>query len=330
MKVTFLLPNEIDISRLVNYDLTTHWRLLFEAPHSWITQSYLRLKSTGYDVLLDNTIPQDGIVVFHAKDKSKLLKQKIPKNIILVCIRGDLHCSLFADFEILQNYPYVDNKKTFFIPHWSQPCLIPRNPKRESALTTLSFKGFKKNLHQDFRSTKWNIFLNEQDLEWLDDSTNKTGKNGSDNIDWHDYSEIDLIIAVRPPCKLNYTHKPPTKLYNAWLAGVPAILGPESAYQALRKSELDYIEASNFEEAQMAILNLKKNPDLYQAMVENGFQRAAEYTNEAITQQWAELLFNVIPRESANNSTRFINLFPRRTQRMIRKALYPLLGKKSR
>ena len=38
--------------------------------------------------------------------------------------------------------------------------------------------------------------------------------------------------------------KPPSKLFNSWLAGVPAVLGHESAYRAERRSDLDYIEVS--------------------------------------------------------------------------------------
>src|SRR5262245_14056313 len=70
---------------------------------------------------------------------------------------------------------------------------------------------------------------------------------------WHDYSNIDAIVAVRP--LVNHQHvadssdrKPASKLCKAWLAGVPAILSPEVTFQDIRRSELDYLEARNVPE----------------------------------------------------------------------------------
>ena len=45
----------------------------------------------------------------------------------------------------------------------------------------------------------------------------------------------------------------PSKLINAWLAGCPGILGPESAFQQLRESELDYIEARTVDDIVNAV-----------------------------------------------------------------------------
>jgi len=59
-------------------------------------------------------------------------------------------------------------------------------------------------------------------------------------IDWPDFREADLILAVRPGDRRRATNKPASKLVNAWLAGVPALLGPEVAYRELRRSELEW------------------------------------------------------------------------------------------
>lgn len=47
---------------------------------------------------------------------------------------------------------------------------------------------------------------------------------------WHDYREIDVVVALRPKSTKKHFCKPATRLYNAWIAGVPAILPNESAY----------------------------------------------------------------------------------------------------
>jgi hypothetical protein len=108
---------------------------------------------------------------------------------------------------------------------------------------------------------------------------------------WHDFSYVDVIIAVRDLSgKTHFQWKPAQKLYNAWLAGVPAILGKESAFQRERKSELDYLEVSSLDEVLAALKLLRDNPELRQKMIENGFERAKEYSPVIITEYWKNLI----------------------------------------
>ncbi|WP_133405249.1 glycosyltransferase [Parashewanella tropica] len=329
MNVTFLLPNEKDITPFLDYDLRQHWHLFVEAPHCWITQTYLHLVSRNYPVQLSNRLPESGIVVFHAKDKKALFALNPSPSLILVCVRGDLNSPMIADFELLQNPTYVDDQHNFFIPLWSQACLIPRTPSRENTVSTLSFKGFNKNLSSEFQQPEWEQFLQKNQLSWHKDSTTSDDESGKTQVMWNDYQNVDVMLAVRPKCKLNFSHKPATKLYNAWHAGIPAILGKESAYQALKQSDLDYIEVSSAEEAKAAILKLKNEPALYQAMVENGHKRAIEFSDDAISEQWAKLLFNTIPEKSQHlrHRKRWLPLVWRHR---INKCIYPLLGRSRR
>ena len=73
---------------------------------------------------------------------------------------------------------------------------------------------------------------------------------------WADYSDVDLVLAVRPPIG-THTDKPASKLYNAWRAGVPALLGPEPAFRELYTDTLDYVEVSTVDEALAAIDRLR-------------------------------------------------------------------------
>ena len=41
---------------------------------------------------------------------------------------------------------------------------------------------------------------------------------------WSDFSQVDLVVAIRPPHPRLHSPKPATKLVNAWIAGVPAVL----------------------------------------------------------------------------------------------------------
>src|SRR5206468_2838231 len=78
----------------------------------------------------------------------------------------------------------------------------------------------------------------------------------------------------------------PTKLFNAWHAGVPAILGRESAYELQRRGELDYLEARTVPALVTALRRLRDEPEFRRAMVANGHERAKETDYAVITQRW--------------------------------------------
>jgi len=129
---------------------------------------------------------------------------------------------------------------------------------------------------------------------------------------WHDYSTVDVVLAVRP--KFDDGHlrpeKPASKLINAWHAGTPAILGPEYAYRELRTSPHDYLEVDSLEEAMSAIDQLLEDRSLYAQMVQRCKKRACEFTFERITERWAEVLFECIPRVVAQPSVRWTRPVP--------------------
>jgi hypothetical protein len=112
------------------------------------------------------------------------------------------------------------------------------------------------------------------------------------------------VVAIRQFTPYpTFDQKPPSKLINCWLAGIPAILGAESAYRALYRSELDYIEAHSKEEVIAALIQLRDNTDLRSSMAENGFIRSREVSAEATVQRWIRFLEDVaIP--SYNSWTR--------------------------
>ncbi|MGB3511923.1 MAG: hypothetical protein WBA93_22330 [Microcoleaceae cyanobacterium] len=88
---------------------------------------------------------------------------------------------------------------------------------------------------------------------------------------WNDYTNLDVIVAARSfDYNNHYPNKGSIKLINAWHSGVPAILTPELGFMAERKTDLDFIIIRSSQEALGAICRLKKNPELYQKMVDNG------------------------------------------------------------
>jgi hypothetical protein len=298
MRVTFFLAGAEGHLNVLRYlDPDRDWRRFQQGEGAWILQTYLRLARERYPVELAWKPPEEGIVVFHAKEGRRLRSRlRGTENLVLVGVRGDNREPLMADFEIVQNGRFANGRKRFFIPHWPQPGLLPRDPDRGARIERVAYKGFDANLHPDFRQVDWADFLAGHGIAWITDSVRFAGPATDEAaLSWPDFRTIDLIVAVRPRERKMRTSKPATKLVNAWLAGVPALLGPEYQFREIRRSDLDYIEVSSAEEAKVAVRRLLADPDLYREMVENGRMRATEFSAEAILGRWTELLYQTIP-----------------------------------
>jgi hypothetical protein len=321
MKITFFLAGEKDIAALRRLDPDRDWREFHRGERVWILQTCLRLARAGYPVELTASPPSEGIVVFHAKHARELRSQwRRLGNAVLLGARADNREPLIADFEVVQNGRFADAERRFFIPHWPQPALLPRDPSRGATIRRIAFKGFEQNLHPEFQSPAWREFLAERGIEWEIDAVPFAGAaTDQAGIDWPDFRQVDLLLAVRPEDRRLWTPKPASKLVNSWLAGVPALLGPEYAYRELRRSELDFLEVSSLAEAKAAVLRLLERPDLYQAMVDNGRARGAAFTAEAILSQWVDLLTRKIPALAPSRSSRRPPLPLREAGRWLRR-----------
>jgi len=338
MKVTFYLPDEPNLPQLITLDPDKDWKR-FRKGQRWTVQTYIRLKRNGNKVGISNILPEKGIVVYQQRHKDSLKKELIRrkiKDLVLVCIRGDKSESLIADFEILQNDKWADNKRFFHIPYWPQPGLIPRDKRRKNKVETIAFKGFHQNLHDYFLNGKWSKWLVNNNMKWqLDSQEFYSSEENGVSADWHDYRNVDVIVAMRPKPKRidqknGFTAKPATKLYNSWHAGVPALLAPEYAFQQLRKSELDYIEVNSIQEVKDAVIKLQSNPDLYQAMVENGLNRATDYSVEQILSKWEDFLFDQLPKLIGTSNFKRNKMIPFQLKILIRRLQRYISGRTKR
>ena len=260
---------------------------LLRGEECWIAQTHARLRDAGVPVRLDNRVPDAGIVVFYAGDKRAVWRAHAPRSpALLVAVRSDRHPVGFADVEIVQNASSADGARTRHVPHWPQAGLLPRDPARGARVRTVLFPGTPQNLHPGFRGGAWQRFLADRGLEFRCHYANACGGPPA----WHDYRDVDVMLGVRPAARRLVANKPAWKLVNAWLAGVPAILGPEVAYRELRRDPLDYLEAAGPDAAVQALARLLDEPGLYAAMVTNGRRRGADFTVEANLRRWRELL----------------------------------------
>lgn len=265
-------------------------KYLFLGKFDWTLQTYLHLKDKGFPCELAKTPPSEGIVLAH-----KDFLEDIPRPsqyTFLICLKSDRTPHGYAQVHIVQNpedrvdkvqEQFVDS---FFIPHWVQPLLIPRNKERGERFENIGYVGSDIELAAEFKEKSWKDVLKSMGFNWVMATT-------SDR--WSDYGDLDALVAIRK-CnskseELNF--KPATKLYNSWHTGIPAILGVESAYRAERKSELDYIEANSPEEVIRALKRLRDDRELREKMVGNGRVRSEETKPMVLVNKWEDFLINV-------------------------------------
>jgi hypothetical protein len=255
---------------------------------SWIATTYLNLNKRGVPCSVVKTMPQKGIVL---ADRDTL-GDKTPylQDVMLVCPKGDREFHPSAEIHIVHNQMEYKNSRNiiwnpYFIPHWPQPGIIARDPQRSNRIENIGFFGTGHNLTEEFKSSDWAQALNKLGCQW---------KWKRKPMEWNDYSEIDLIVAARSFDRFNYSHKPASKLINCWQAGVPGLLAPESAFITLKKSSLDFIEVRSLQDVIYAISDLRRDPQRYRAMVENGYQRAQKFSTEAVAQAWEVCIENYL------------------------------------
>ena len=306
--ITFYLPFKRDGLTAVPERATDYWRWITanrsvgEGKYSWTLQTYLQLLEAGIPCRLSEEFPTAGIVVSH---RDFLPVFMLPRSdVFLVCIKPDRKEHTWAQHYIVQNQRDAvlalrkGRNRTSVIPFWPQPSLVPRSASRGTHVEHAAYFGRLLNLTPELKDARWADTLRSLGFTW---STVPLEA-------WNDYSTIDVTVSVRSfeetPAVVdpitNADSKPPSKLINSWLAGVPAIVGRESAYQTIRESDLDYIEVSSPDEIKDALIRLRDNPKLYAAMVAHGHKRTVDYSTAATCRKWERALYeDIAPSASA-------------------------------
>jgi hypothetical protein len=295
--IYFYFPQEISTGKLP-LNATSYWQWQC-AEHSispmrsggcfWTLQTYLYLNDFGFPCQLVTTLPDEGIVVSHRDYLDATLQPG--SKVLLVCLRADVDRHPYAQLHVVQNPHQAIPQQlmalwpSYFIPHWPQPSITPRDASRGDLFENVTFLGNEVNLVSEFRESSWYGQLEDLGLKF---------QKKLNHDEWNDYSDIDVVLAIREFGQQNdWRGKPASKLYSAWHAGVPVLLGYESAFRAERKSDLDYLEATSLEEVISALKLLRDDQKLRNAMIENGWLRAKETQPDVMVAKWQEFLTTV-------------------------------------
>ena len=197
-------------------------------------------------------------------------------------LRGDTQHSKIAHYSLEQNLTRAAKPNAGFAKIWPQPGLPPRDPARGDMIRVIGYRGVPKNLEENFRSPAFCDALRERGIEL---SWNVNDHKGAYPF-YSDYSEVDLTLSIRNMTLTNAAGKPASKLVNSWIAGAPALLGPEPAFFELQEDELDFLVVRKPEDALNAVDHLLANPGIYRQMRERCRDRAFAHTAPSVVAKW--------------------------------------------
>jgi hypothetical protein len=252
--------------------------------YNWTVKTYGYLSKMGFPCRLTHELPDEGIIVTHREFFKNTM---IPnRRQLFVCAVADFWRHPFAQLHIVQNPrdPLLVNASPSWpavnIPLWPESGLIPRDPARGDLFENVAYFGLPPRLAPQLRSEKFAARLREHGFNFRIVSRDR----------WNDYSDTDAVLAVRNFAPVSWHKFPPSKLYNSWVAGVPALLGSESAYQAERRNEYDYFEVHSTDEVLETLLRLRGDQRLRAAVARNCAERAVGVDPVRIAERWSTFL----------------------------------------
>jgi len=251
----------------------------------WIYQTWAALQAAGVDCELSTELPSQGIMV--------ALSGFFPDSfrpgagVFFFGVVADYVPHPSAHLHIVQNRAHAARLPgAVFVPLWPQPNLIPRDPTRGRLFQNVCFLGDPQNLAPELRSPAWAEHLRKQlGIVWEIRRAER----------WHDYSDVDCVVAIRDFSNARLLHKPASKLYNAWLAGTPFIGGTDSAYAADGIPDENFLQARSPEQLFQLLKRLKSDPVFCAQLTAAGGMAGREFTREKTTARWKDLAARVLP-----------------------------------
>ena len=290
-EVTFCLPPQCIPTKAQEQEMARgiiHPELQYTIFYNWIYQTWYFLTQAGIPCQLSKELPNEGIVVTLGQTLPASFQQKIlSRKIFLVDVVADNKPCAAGSLHLIQNgTDAAQTADSVYMPHWPQPHLIPRHPHRKNRFENICFFGHLKNLAPEFQSPAWQ--------ERLQKELGLSFK-AKEIQEWHDYSNVDCILAIHDFSAALHLDKPGTKLYNAWLAGIPFIGGSDTAYAADGRPGKDYLVAASLEEVFQHLCHLKEDESFRLSLVKEGKKSVAGFNQQATLECWKKLVLETIP-----------------------------------
>ncbi len=244
--------------------------------HTWVWPLYCQLKMRGWPVSFSYELKEGAVNIIHGEVARWQLKASDINRYFIVGVRADFRPFPYGHYEIVQNKRYAGGRR-IYMPLFSQPGLIARDPGRGEQVVNICIAGRLQNSIEFSRLQK--------DLQNIGCRFVFKGEG-----EWQDMCDVDVLLGIRSFSKRPYHSKPPTKLLNAWHAGIPFLGGYDSAYTQVGEPGKNYFQVSSYEELIGVVRLLQEDKSLYQMIVENGQSAAFAYTTGKITEMWEHFL----------------------------------------
>ena len=279
----------------------------------WIVSTYLRLKAHGLNVRIVDRLVPDAINICTAEG---LIYTPDSHRAFIVPVQADRGTLGWGDYTLVQSPVHAARVRTCLIDCWPQPGLLPRDPARGDGIRRMGYLGYSENLAPSFRGELFRTRLTSLGVEWIIRTR---------PAEWHNYSDLDLCLAVRGTSNVWIQTKPATKLFHAWITGCPALLGREPAYRYWGKPGRDYFEVDNPMEALETVRMLLSDPALYRNARERGRVTAPAHDEGAVLQQWIRVISGPISEAFARWRTdRASMILMREATRRVQQVMAPI------
>ncbi len=237
-----------------------------------LLELFVRMRALGLPVTVGHRIaPQAKVVVAFPYPALGSLRRHVRmgwrlRRFRTVLIRSDLtprqvHV-IRTDVQVAPNDALItrDRQSTWVaLPPLPQRGLVPRRVDRGDRLETLVFKGNPENVPAYLSEANFREAVSRLGLELVIDAPEHS--DGSDQ-QWHDFSGADACILDRTRHRgADIWGKPPTKLLNAWHAGVIPLAAPEPAYLELAEDRHNAVFFTSGEELLNLLIFLTGHPE---------------------------------------------------------------------
>ena len=109
--------------------------------------------------------------------------------------------------------------------------------------------------------------------------------------EWTDYHDIDVAVGVRDFSCKKHDEKPPTKMFNAWLAGAVFLGGCDSAYTQVGTDRRDFLRCANEQDLMRYLGRLQKQPEWGSNIVRTAAGSVSRTGSRTSTvKRWIELI----------------------------------------
>ncbi len=243
--------------------------------HTWVWAIYHWMKRLGARATFGYEPVEGAINIVHGQVARGLLTSVDFKRSYIVGIRADYRPFGYGHFEVVQNTRTARGRKVF-MPLFPQPGLIPRDARRDG-VRNVCVSG---RVENSICANELEEGMKAMGLEFVFRGVGQ----------WQNMREVDVLLGIRSLTRKKYNDKPATKLFNAWLAGIPFIGGYDSAFSQVGRPGENYLRVSSSSELITAVSALRDDSDLYARIVNNGKKAVEAYTAENTARRWLDFL----------------------------------------